>query len=143
MSSIQLPPPPRDTYEVEVPLPPTDNNLFPTGPHGKRFKSREYRAWIEATERTFARLFVCEVFPVEIGITLRGKVNRQRDVGNNGKAIIDAVVAAGVIPDDSLKYVSRVDLCFEPDDGEPRTVVTVYEPEPETPELFRTEGNPK
>lgn len=133
MGSMKLPPPKRDTWTVEVPLPPSNNNLFPTSGTGHRYKSPEYKAWIEATEREFARLFVATRFPVEIWIKVTGKgVSQRRDVNNFDKGPVDQLKAAGVIPDDCLKYVDRVDAWYEPDDGEPRVVVTVCEPGAET-----------
>lgn len=128
MSSIQLPPPERDTSEVEVPLPPSVNNLFRTTGY-KRFKTREYREWIEATGRTFARLIVARVYPVEVWVKVTGRVNPQRDIDNFAKPLLDAVVAAGVVPDDTIKYVDRVDVWYEPGPGDPRAVVTVCERE--------------
>ena len=58
--------------------------------------------------------------PVEIDVTLSQRTKRRRDPDNVpgiAKPIIDAIVAAGVIPDDGHKYVDRVSyrVAVDPD----------------------------
>lgn len=130
MSRFKLPPPKRDAHTITVPIPPSVNNLFRTTGR-MRYKTGEYREWIADTAREFARLIPATAFPVEVWVKVTGKVNRQRDIDNVNKPILDALKAAGVVPDDNLKHVDRVDAWYEPGEGEPRVVVTVCEPNQE------------
>lgn len=85
-----------------VPVPPSVNNLFLTVGR-KRVKTPEYREWLEQSVPALARLRKPERFPVRITVTLFGNVNQARDVANVEKAIGDALVLAGIIPDDSIR----------------------------------------
>jgi Holliday junction resolvase RusA-like endonuclease len=127
VSSIKLPPPVRDRLEVETPIPPSVNNLFrSTG--NKRFKTREYRDWLALAVPAFSRLRQAAAFPVEVWVCVVGKVNQARDLDNLLKPIGDALVDAGVLPGDNLKHVNRWDVWFEPSDGEPRVLVSFWQP---------------
>jgi len=110
---------------VEVPVPPSANNLYPTGRNGRRFPSAEYKAWRAVAGPLLSRIPPATAFPVELRYTLAGKVNALRDIGNVEKALTDQLVAEGVLPDDRLKLVGRIVLAHEPDAGEPRVVVEV------------------
>ena len=89
-------------------LPPTANNIYANRPDGKgRIKTTEYRTWRTAAARTLEETF--EPFwpktPIEIEVYL--SINRQRDVDNCVKPIIDAVKTAGLIRDD--RWVDHVE----------------------------------
>lgn len=109
--------------EVAVPVPPSANNLFPTV-RGRRVVSAAYRAWRAVAHPLLAALAPPAAFPVEVWLTLAGKgVNGRRDVANVEKAVTDALVSVGVLPGDSLKYVTGHHQIYRPDDGPPRVVV--------------------
>jgi len=109
--------------EVSVPVPPSANNLFPTV-RGKRVVSGEYRAWRAVAHPLLAALAPPAAYPVEVWLTLAGKgVNARRYVANLEKAVTDSLVAVGVLPGDSLKYVTGHHQIYRPDDGPPRVVV--------------------
>lgn len=109
---------------VEVPIPPSTNNLYATVGR-RRIPTREYKAWREAAGPVVRRLAPATAFPVELRYTLTGKVNALRDIGNVEKALTDQLVFEGVLPGDRLKFVGRIVLSHEPDEGEPRVVVQV------------------
>lgn len=102
---------------VELPPPPSTNNLFFT--KGKRrFKTDEYKAWLASAVPILSRLKRPDL-PCEIYLYLIGNWNERRDGSNTVKAVEDALVAAGVIPDDSLKYVRREVWVYEEADCDP------------------------
>lgn len=115
---------------VEVPVPPSANNLFPTRRGSlRRFPSRAYTAWKMEAYQLLAALAAPKGWPVEVWLTLTGAgVNQARDVANIEKALVDGLVACGVLPDDSLPYVVGVHLLYRPDDGAPRVAVRLSEP---------------
>lgn len=104
---------------VEVPVPPSTNNLFATV--GKRrVPTSEYRKWRKLAEPLVSGLRVPDRFPCVVTLRLRGKVHASRDLANIEKAVGDELVRCGVIPDDRLAYVRGVCMWYEPDDGEAR-----------------------
>ena len=92
--------------------PPSANNLFASA--GKRrIKTREYKAWIDASGwalkleggskipgRAFAR---CE-------IAIRVPINASRDLGNYEKPICDLLVSMGVIATDRMTCLRKIVL---------------------------------
>lgn len=69
---------------------------------------------------------------------MTGAVNMQSDGSNREKALLDAAVAAKVLPDDSLKYVGSGHWRFAPSDGE-ATVTVWFEP---MGEVVQTQDRP-
>lgn len=104
---------PGGTYgTVEIELPPSTNNLFATV-KGRRVKSKEYTRWIKRNLPTVAQLRQ-PILPCRVVIGLFGKINGARDGDNFLKPIMDALVSAGVIPGDSLRYVVGCRWFLEP-----------------------------
>lgn len=100
---------------VVLPMPPTSNHLFPTGKHGRRYKSKEYQEWQDVAVRLLQEQMPSPPsFPVEVRIVIyRGSGWRDTaDVCNREKAITDALVKAGVIPNDSCQYVAGARIGF-------------------------------
>ena len=98
---------------IELPIPPSVNELYDGGVKTKRrFKSNAYTEWLHTAgwrltqqnpERHTGRVKVL----YEYG---RYNDNRRRDVCNFEKAISDLLVAHGVIEDDHL--IDHVTLCW-------------------------------
>lgn len=114
---------------VPVPVPPSTNNLF-LSMGRKRVKTPEYRSWLEVAILSFRQLSKPERFPVEVVIQIHGgkRFNTRRDVGNCEKAISDALVEAGVIPDDSISAgLWRIVVEYKPaaKTAEPCAIVSV------------------
>lgn len=66
----------------------------------------------------------------DVAIYIWAKDRTRRDLDNQATSILDALVAAGVIPDDSMKYVTS--LCVEfmgVDKNDPRAEVMVRKEE--------------
>lgn len=111
---------------VTLPAPPSANNLFATV-KGHRVKSSEYKAWLAKAVPLLAFLAGPKAYPCRYRILLCGTLNILRDGANTEKAAIDAIVAAGVIPDDCLKYVCGGVWEFEKSDREPTLTVWLEE----------------
>lgn len=99
-----------NVIRLELPdFPPSVNNLFPTGKHGKRFRSREYECWINSSEAAlWMTKFTNMTGPVSVSITLEDKGNR--DIDNFAKAILDFLVRYHVIEDDRRKIVRSLNM---------------------------------
>ncbi len=98
---------PHSKFTVEIPVPPSTNHLFATVRGNRRVKSKAYREWLAAVFPVLMELRKPKALPAEVCATVYGKVNKGRDLDNLMKPIGDAIVTAGVLPGDSIKYVTR------------------------------------
>ena len=103
--------------EIELPLPPTSNNLFPTGRNGKRFISPEYREWkkVAADKLNNVQAWKGE-YPVRITIVVvRGKGWKESsDIANREKATVDSLVQNGIIEADDCLHVRPLVMDYDP-----------------------------
>ena len=90
-------------------LPPTVNGMYVNAPGKGRVKSREYAAWREAA---LWEIKAQKIKPIDgevsIWVGLVAQNKRAQDCSNRLKSAEDLLVAAGIIPDDSNRYVRRV-----------------------------------
>ncbi|MCB0252127.1 MAG: RusA family crossover junction endodeoxyribonuclease [Anaerolineae bacterium] len=94
-----------------LPFPPTVNNLF--SGRQKRYTSKTYRRWkAQAGLAILAQKRQQGAAPdrVSVRIRLTPPDRRQRDAGNYEKAVMDLLVATGIIEDDRAKYVREVTI---------------------------------
>ena len=108
---------------VDVPLPPSTNNLYLNVAWRGRVKSPEYRAWIDVASMLVLLLKPIRTKPFTITYTLVGGdgLNLGRDLGNFEKPLTDVLVSTGRIPGDSLRaglwqIIQQYVECYE---GEP------------------------
>lgn len=101
---------------AELPLPPSVNNLFVTRGN-RRFKSPEYRAWLADAVPKLRALKPPATLPAAITVTVLGALNTARDLDNLLKPVGDALVAAGVLPGDSVKHVRKWAVEWKPGAG--------------------------
>lgn len=120
MTEITPIPPQRAACSIELPIPPTANNLFKTVQVyskksqkmvQRRAPSGKYEEWkLDAIKRICASGYRKAItrFPVRIVITIYSGSGfpASRDIAGCEKAVTDALVAAGMIPDDKVKYVA-------------------------------------
>lgn len=86
---------------IELPYPPTTNNLFRNA--GKsRVKTLAYNSWIKLASTQIKDRHRANMGAYSIPIALKRPDNRRRDIANCEKAISDLLVAHGVVRDDSL-----------------------------------------
>ena len=116
---------------IRLPFPPGSNNLYPG--RGKRFKSREYTAWIqEAGLELMAQRPRKFLAPVNVSIELHRPDDRRRDIDGLIKAPIDLLVRHSVLPDDNWKFLASVTARWAGLDREnPRAIVTVEQAGPD------------
>jgi crossover junction endodeoxyribonuclease RusA len=102
---------------VWLPFPPSTNNLFRNGVvKGKhmRFQSKGYRAWrLEAALRLMVAKLPRFIAPVAVKLELTPKDKRSRDADNCAKPVLDALVEARVLPDDSNRFVRSVSIHWQ------------------------------
>lgn len=106
--------------------------LIPIGP-GKfrpgRAPTTRYKNWQkEALQEIQAQRPEKLDGEVSVYVRLRAPDKRERDAGNMDKAVMDILVKAGVIRNDSNRYVRR--LTFEWHDHGPECVVLIQPLEP-------------
>ncbi|MDJ0554337.1 MAG: hypothetical protein F6K24_02600 [Okeania sp. SIO2D1] len=92
--------------KVEYPLPPTLNKIINNARRSKYISSSEKRKWTEDIAILSSELTPCQDM---VWLKFEWKVfNQKRDPDNiaaAAKFILDGLVAAEIIPDDSLKYI--------------------------------------
>lgn len=89
---------------LELPFPPTVNNLFINAAKGRgRFPSPQYKLWRKiAGEMILAQGRHSIRGRVTLSIAIARPDRRRRDISNLIKAVEDLLVEMGVIEDDSL-----------------------------------------
>jgi crossover junction endodeoxyribonuclease RusA len=97
-----------------LPFPLSANNLFahrivPGKGYAMRYPTPAYRRWRrEAEVRIIASRIPMMREPVVVKLELTPPNNRRRDADNFSKGVIDALVAARVLPDDNSDWVKAV-----------------------------------
>jgi Holliday junction resolvase RusA-like endonuclease len=94
-----------------LPFPPSVNNLFMNGKHG-RFRSQRYDSWIQEAGCEIMRQRPKKVAgPVILTYEFQeGKDKRKRDLGNLEKAPTDLLVSHGIISADDGSIVREIKL---------------------------------
>lgn len=120
---------------VVVAVCPSYNHAYPTGRNGRRYLSPEARGWKAANVPILARLPKADPGRhVVVTYTILEWVNTRRDGSGMEKLLVDAMVEAGVLADDSLKYVSGEVWRYRPSiDGHGIRVEWAYDPDPPEP----------
>ncbi|MEO0943221.1 MAG: RusA family crossover junction endodeoxyribonuclease [Pseudomonadota bacterium] len=109
-----------DSITVRLPWPPSTNNLFAHRAMGgtiRRFPSKTYKRWRKSAVQALCDLGVNKITTAcRIEIVLTPPDRRRRDIDNYLKAILDALVEAEVISDDSLidELSARRELGHQP-----------------------------
>lgn len=120
-----------DPIRLDLPFPPSVNNLFSQSRTGRRFPSKQYVAWRgvaawEILRQAPHRVTKALTFPVHVHIALTPVDKRSRDCDNFLKPLLDSLVRAGVLPDDSGRYVSGVTTTWlPPDKAASRATITI------------------
>src|SRR5579859_2740277 len=98
---------------IDLPFPPSTNNLFVNGLRG-RFPSQKYADWIVEAGWELARQRPPKcVGPVRLSFEFQdGRDKRKRDVTNLLKAPEDLLVKHGVIEADDNTIVRAVEACW-------------------------------
>lgn len=111
---------------IELPFPPPLSACFTNAPGRGRVPTKRYTDWTtEALWSVKAQKPTRFTGRVSIFVYLVAPDKRHRDAGNMDKAICDLLVKAGIIVDDSNRYLRR--LTYEWRDDGPACVVLVNE----------------
>lgn len=106
-----------------LPFPVSSNNMFTNVPGKGRVSSKEYAAW---TTEAMWMLLQQRAKPisgeVSIWIGLVAPSKRAMDCDNRIKPVLDLLTRAGIIKDDSNKYVRQVSAEWLPS-GDPCSVL--------------------
>jgi crossover junction endodeoxyribonuclease RusA len=115
----------------QLPWPPSLNNLYPTGANGRRFLSKQGKAYHEAVAVELLRQRVPRARitgGVELTLLLQPPDLRRRDILNLPKIIEDCLTQSGVWGDDFQVDAAHVYRCMKYPGG----IVTVeIKPAPE------------
>lgn len=119
-----------NAYSFYLPFPPSTNHLYSQGivrGRIRRFPSRQYKAWRrEAIIRIRSQRIPQFREPVVIKLALTPRDGRRRDASNYVKPVEDALVEAGLLVDDSQRYVkSVIPYWCDPDPDHEGVVVTI------------------
>jgi Holliday junction resolvase RusA-like endonuclease len=96
------------TIRLRLPFPPSTNHLFENTPGGGNIPTKRYRAWREAARAEILRQRPrLAAGPVEVTITLEERPSRP-DAENLIKAVLDCLVANGIIAGDRSAILRRV-----------------------------------
>jgi crossover junction endodeoxyribonuclease RusA len=98
---------PDNIIRLELPFPPSVNNLFANGSSG-RFATKDYRDWQSAATGRVAAARVTRISgPVKVTLVYEEKSGR-RDLDNLLKAILDLLVKQNIIDGDHRSIVREI-----------------------------------
>jgi len=118
---------------VTIGPPLSANKMYTPSKKYGMVKSTAYRKWIALnTPLITDNLDKAERFPIEIDIKICGgrEFTNKSDLDNCLKSSQDLLVRCDIIPDDSIKYVTKCNLQFFPfSRGEALTIISYTEPD--------------
>lgn len=116
----------RKTY-CSIDNPFSANKMFTPIARGKMIKSQKYRDWIDKNLPILKdSLEPANKFPIELEFVLYSNYEwvRKNDIDNLIKPIVDLLVRAGIMPDDSARYIENISIRHVWMVGEPK--LTIY-----------------
>src|SRR5574338_948647 len=102
----------KPAVELSLPFPPSTNNLHFNVKGRGRVSTPEYRKWKEDAG-TLLRMQCPPRVSSRCEIVIDLDDSRKGDAANREKAVVDLLVAHGVIGGDSKKYLKRVSIGWE------------------------------
>lgn len=101
---------------IELPIPPSTNQLFRARQRGRRghfYKSRVYMDWLREVSLVVPRGKPIEGL-AEIEIEIHGGTGwtHRRDLDNTNKAVIDLLKNKNYIHDDNTKHVRKITTSY-------------------------------
>ena len=104
---VEANPPQRaEMNQVVLPIPPSANMIWRIG-RGRMYKSGQYLAWLAAAEVEFLAQGPWDKFEEKTPyrVEIFAAIDRRRDIDNLIKPILDAMLKAGLTPDDAYADV--------------------------------------
>jgi Holliday junction resolvase RusA-like endonuclease len=105
------------TYRAEIPIPPSVDSMYRNVPKVGRVKTGKYNQWSKDCAMLLAAVRKVRLDPpLQIRLTIYGGkgFDERSDISNRHKAPEDALKEAGIIPDDSVKYVHLTSQRYVP-----------------------------
>lgn len=97
----------------DLPFPPSVNTMYRNVAGRGRVKTAEYKAWLREAGLALRRQKPAQQIAGQVCLRIDLDKRRRGDCSNRAKAVEDLLVSHGVIPDDSQKWVKRVDIGWE------------------------------
>lgn len=117
----------RAEIQIVLPWPPSTNEIWRSG-NKRTFKSKTYRAWLEAAGVHLAAQRPKPIEgPVDVCIRLRRGTKHRFDIDNHCKAILDLLVTHGLIQADHCFIIHSLFVAPDHSEGEPMAFVTINE----------------
>ena len=106
------------------------NQMYVPIARGKMIKSKKYNVWIEKNlQIMISEMTPVSEFPVNIELlVMANHLWRQKnDIDNLAKPLIDLLVKAQIVPDDSSRYIENVHIRYLYVSGDPLVRIS-YQP---------------
>ena len=118
-------------YEISIPIPPSTNKLYRNVSRKGRVKTTQYKSWLSEALWLLKSGLPTLTPPVKLGVTIYGGkgFSVDSDISNRMKAAEDALVAAGRLENDNVKFVIECrQRYFPPEKGDyARCVLTIVD----------------
>lgn len=119
----------RKTY-CSIDNPFSANKMFTPIARGKLIKSKKYRDWIDKNLPILKdNLEPIKKFPIELEFVLYSNYEwvRKNDIDNLIKPIVDLLVKAEIVPDDTARYVENISIRHVWLIGEPKLMIYCHQ----------------
>lgn len=103
------------------------NQMYVPIARGKLIKSKKYNKWIETNIPILQeKLLPPEKFPIKVDILIMADYiwKSKHDTDNIIKPLIDLLVKAKIIPNDTTKYINGVNVRYLQGFGKPVTTIS-------------------
>lgn len=101
-------------FTVDIPVPPSLNNIYFNVDSGGRSKTRAYSEWKDAASWTIAAAVMAKhAIHGPVSVRLYLPLDTKGDCDNRLKGCLDALVASGRIDDDRNVQYASVERCIE------------------------------
>ena len=103
------------------------NKMYTPVAYGKLIKSKKYREWIENNLSIVAEsMLPADTFPIDVEILVMAdsKWKMKNDSDNLIKPIVDLLVRAKIVPNDTTRYINGVNARYLQGFGPPVTTIS-------------------
>ncbi len=115
--------------EVEIPIPPSTNQLYRNVTGKGRVKTSKYKYWLKDTLWTLKAAVPVLVPPVKLVVTIHGGkgFSTASDISNRMKAVEDALVSTGRLEDDTVKSVTECRQRYVEGEGKAKCILSIVD----------------
>jgi Holliday junction resolvase RusA-like endonuclease len=108
------------------------NKMYTPVAYGKLIKSKKYREWIENNLSVVAEsMLPADTFPIDVEILVMAdsKWKMKNDSDNLIKPIVDLLVRAKIVPNDTTRYINSIKVRYLHSFWEPTVCISYVETE--------------